>query len=158
MCKADTHTWIEWFHIYVENWDCGGNPISLSPLEVLKQHPYQVTLGLINFIDFARNLQLIPPWGIMLRWILKWGSLSIVHSFSFGGRELPQFTGWIIQHSLWFLMNNSTHVLLQTLLKAQQRNLHPYFSCNLMCPELCKCQWDHLNAHIKMDVSIVFET
>lgn len=107
------------------------------------QHPYRYNLGFIIFFDFVRNLVLfIPPWGIILKWSLKWGSLGIIHPFNFRGRVLPQTTAWIIQHTMWFLMNNSTHALLQTLLKAQWRNLHTYFSCNLMCPELCKCQWD----------------
>lgn len=60
MCKADIHTF-EGIYIYVEKCDCDGNPISPSPLEVLQQHPYQETLGLINFIDFERKSCTVHP-------------------------------------------------------------------------------------------------
>lgn len=51
-------------------------------------------------------------------------------------------------------MNNSTHVLLQTKLKAQETRF-PVISCALSSVRASETH-KHLNVHIKMDLNIVF--
>lgn len=80
--------------IKVEKIDCGANPKSDSPPEVLKQ-----TLCLINFIKSARNLVLfIPPeasWGFNMEFIIG-PSQCCPNTLGFEERKLPHISTWVI--------------------------------------------------------------